>query len=445
MDNKELFDALKLLEAEKGISVDTMISQISRAIVVACKNNFGGNDDVDIEMDPEWDVFRVSLNKTVVEEVFDPDYEISLEDARKIDKKAEIDGKVGIPLDPKNLGRIAVQTARSVIRQGIRDGEKGQMLAEFQSRQQEIVTAKVERIDPNSGAATIVIGKAETILPKSEQVGETDLKEGDHVKVYIVDVKNTEKGPRAIISRTHPDFVKRLFEAEVPEIFEGTVQIKSVSREAGSRTKLAVYSDIPGVDAVGSCIGAKGVRVNSVVDELGGEKIDIVLWSENPVEFIAAALSPATVKSVVPANDGTKVCRVTVPDNQLSLAIGNKGQNARLAARLTGWKIDIRPVSGFYGEEDDDERFKPLDDAEDAETAEIAETAEDTATAEVATDEVAVDVEDDDENSVVQDETAESDEASEVAEEVAQDDEASEETEEVAQDDETSEETEEEE
>jgi N utilization substance protein A len=354
VNNKELFEALELLEKEKNISMDTMIANISKAIVIACKNNYGGNEDVDIEMVPEKNSFNVKLNKTVVDDVFDPDYEISLEDAQKIKKKVEIGDKVGIPLNPKNLGRIAVQTARSVIRQGIRDGEKGQMLAEFQSRQQELVTATVERIDPVSGAATIRIGKAETVLPKSEQIGEENIKEGDLVKVYIVDVKNTEKGPRAIISRSHPDFVKRLFETEVPEIFDGVVEIKSVSREAGSRTKMAVYSTDPTVDAVGSCIGAKGARVNSIVEELGGEKIDIVEWSDDPAKFVATALSPATVCEVTVTDAESKACKVTVPDNQLSLAIGNKGQNARLAAKLTGWKIDIRPESGFFGEDEDD-------------------------------------------------------------------------------------------
>lgn len=360
MNNKDLFEALRLLEQEKGISMDAMITQISKAIVIACKNNFGGNDDVEINMVPEKNSFDVKLQKEVVEEVFDPDYEISLEDAQKISKRATIGDKVGVSLNPKSLGRIAVQTARSVIRQGIRDGEKGQMLAEFQSRQQEIVTAKVERIDPVSGAATIRIGKAEAVLPKVEQVGEEVLKEGDLVKVYIVDVRTTDRGPRAILSRTHPDFVKRLFETEVPEIFDGVVEIKSVSREAGSRTKMAVYSNDKTVDAVGSCIGSKGARVNTIVEELGGEKIDIVEWSEDPAKFIAASLSPATVIKVAIEDLEGKACRVTVPDNQLSLAIGNKGQNARLAAKLTGWKIDIRPESGFFGEDEEDEEIDEI-------------------------------------------------------------------------------------
>lgn len=232
---------------------------------------------------------------------------------------------------------------------------KGQTLIEFQSKLGEIVTATVERIDPKSGVATIKIGKSEATLPKSEQLGHDDLKEGDHIKVYIADVKDNERGPHAIISRTHPGLVKRLFEQEVPEIYDGVVEIKSISREAGSRTKMAVYSSNPDVDAIGSCIGNKGARVNKIVEELGGEKIDIVLYSDDPEKYISAALSPASVCKVEITDEETKSCRATVPDGQLSLAIGNKGQNARLAARLTGWRIDIRPESGFYGEDEDDE------------------------------------------------------------------------------------------
>ena len=276
-------------------------------------------------------------------------------------------------LNTKEFGRIAAQTARNIIRQGIRDGERGQMMQEFQSKHQELVTALVERIDPRTGAATLRIGKAEAVLPKSEQVGGEELKEGDHVKVYVVDVRETEKGPRAMISRTHPDLVKRLFETEVPEIYDGTVEIKAVSREAGSRTKLAVVSHNADVDAVGACIGARGARVSSIVNELGGEKIDIVEYSDDPAKFIASALSPATVLSVVTAEDGSHACRVTVPDSQLSLAIGNKGQNARLAAKLTGWKIDIKPESGFYGEEETAEPKAEEEPAAEQEPAEAAE------------------------------------------------------------------------
>ena len=364
MDNRELFDALALLEKERGIPADYMLSQIQKAIVIACKNTYGGNEDVNIIMDKDSGKFEVYLLKTVVEEIEDPTREITLEQARKINPSAQLEEKVGIELDPKQFGRIAVQTSRSIIRQGIRDGETGQMLLEFQSRNQEIVTATVERIDPKSGAVTLKIGKAEAVLPKSEQVNGEEFREGEHIKVYIVDVRDGEKGPRAILSRTHPDFVKRLFETEVPEIFDGTVEIKSVSREAGSRTKMAVSSRDSDVDPVGACIGTRGTRVAAIVGELGGEKIDIIEYDENPEKFIAAALSPANVISVVPAADGAKSCKVTVPDGQLSLAIGNKGQNVRLAAKLTGWKIDIRPESGFYGEEEEEEQPAPVPEQE---------------------------------------------------------------------------------
>lgn len=357
MDTKELYAALALLEKERGISIDYMLTQIQRAIVVACKNTYGGNEDVTVIMDKENEDFEVYLNKEVVEEVFDPNCEISLEDARNIKADYETGDKVGFKLDPKEFGRIAINTSRSIIRQGIRDGEKGQMLQEFQSRHQEIATATVERIDQRNGAVTLKIGKAEAVLTRGEQIGNENFKEGDQIKVYIADVQENERGPRVVISRTHPDFVKRLFETEVPEIYDGTVEIKSVSREAGSRTKLAVFSKDSDVDAIGSCIGTRGARVNTIVNELGGEKIDIIEYDEDPSKFIAAALSPATVLKVLIADDGSKQCRVTVPDSQLSLAIGNKGQNARLAARLTGWKIDIRPESGFYGEDEDEDLF----------------------------------------------------------------------------------------
>jgi N utilization substance protein A len=348
--NSELFEALNLLEKEKGIPVDFMLDRIKKAIVTACKNSYG-NEDCVINMDPAKGAFEVYLRKTVAEEIEDQGKEILLEDARKFDPSAAVGETVSVPLNTKEFGRIAAQTSRNIIRQGIRDGERGQMMQEFQSKHQELVTATVERVDPRTGAATLLIGRAEAVLPKVEQVGGEQLREGDHVKVYVVDVKETEKGPRAIISRVHPDLVKRLFEAEVPEIYDGTVEIKAVSREAGSRTKLAVLSHNPDVDAVGACIGARGARVSNIVDELGGEKIDIVEYSEDPAKFIASALSPADVIAVALAEDGSRACRVTVPDGQLSLAIGNRGQNARLAAKLTGWKIDIKPESGFYGEE----------------------------------------------------------------------------------------------
>ncbi len=355
MKNNEIFEALNLLEKERGIPVEFMLDKIKKAIITACKNSYNGNEDVIMDIDENKSVFDVYLRKTVVEDVQDKGKEIALNDAREIDSNVAIGEKVGVKLDTKEFGRIAAQTARNIIRQGIRDGERGQVMIEFQNKQQEIVSAIVEKIDIKSHAATLRIGKAETVLPKSEQVGNENLKEGDRIKVYVVDVRETEKGPKVIISRTHPDFVKRLFETEVPEIYDGTVLIKSVSREAGSRTKIAVYSKDENVDAIGACIGAKGIRVGNIVNELGGEKIDIIEYNEDPVKFISAALSPANVLSVTINDETQNACQVTVPDNQLSLAIGNKGQNARLAAKLTGWKIDIKPESGFYSFEDSED------------------------------------------------------------------------------------------
>lgn len=367
MNNKELFEALRMFEVEKDIPMDYMLQQIEKAIIIACKNYYDGNEGVVFKIDPEKNVFDVKLKKTIVEEVFDPSYEVDLEEAAKINKrkKPEIGDEIEVPLDPKRLGRIAVSAARNVIRQGIRAGEKGQSLIEFQSKLGEIVTATVERIDPKNGIATIKIGKSEAMLPKSEQVGCENLKEGDHVKVYIADVKDNERGPHAIISRTHPGFVRRIFEQEVPEIFDGIVEIKSVSREAGSRTKMAVISSNPDIDAIGACIGQKGARVNRIVEELGGEKIDIIEYSDEPEKYISAALSPAKVCKVEIVDEEKKSCKATVPDGQLSLAIGNKGQNARLAARLTGWRIDIRPESGFYGEDIEEETASETETAED--------------------------------------------------------------------------------
>ena len=376
MTNKELFEALRMFEKEKDIPMDYMLAQIEKAIKVACKNYFDGNEDVTFTADPDKNTIDVKLKKTVVDEVFDPSFEISLEDAQKALKRKtiELGDEVDVPLDPKKLGRIAISSARNVIRQGIRASEKGQTLIEFQNRLGEIATATVERIDPRSGSATIRIGKSEAMLPKSEQLGLENIKEGDHVKVYIADVKDNEKGPHAIISRTHSDFVRRLFEKEVPEIFDGIVEIKSVSREAGSRTKMAVTSANPDIDAIGACIGQRGARVNSIVAELGGEKIDIIEYSDDPKKYISAALSPAQVIKVEITDEEKRSCRATVPDGQLSLAIGNKGQNARLAARLTGWRIDIRPESGFYGEDEEEE--KPAETAENAEAEEIVEAPE---------------------------------------------------------------------
>lgn len=453
MTNKELFEALRMFEKEKNIPMDYMLQQIQKAIVTACKNNTKsaskdntkeptptekGNENVVFKIDPDKNLFDVKLVKTVVDEVLSPDFEISLADAEKVTKRKriEIGEEIQVPLDPKQLGRIAVSSARSVIRQGIRAGEKDQTLLEFQSKLGEIVTATVERIDPKSGAATIRIGKSEAVLPKAEQLGYENLVEGDHIKVYISKIDETgSKGPHAFISRTHPGFVRRLFEQEVPEIYDGIVEIKSVSREAGSRTKMAVTSSNPDVDAIGACIGPKGARVNSIVSELGGEKIDIINYSEDPVKYISAALSPAEVIKVEIVDEEKKSCKATVPDHQLSLAIGNKGQNARLAARLTGWRIDIRPESGFYGEDEDDEPVENTNEAAE-DTAEdiIDEQAEAAveATAEEAADEAAQEI---------AEET--SGEAAEVAEKETVTEEITEETEEAEDeaDEETAEET----
>lgn len=349
----EIFDALSMMAEESGIPAGYLADKIKNAIIVAAKKDYGGRDVVFCEMDIENRVFKVYVRKTVVNEIEDEYTQIILEDALKVDSGAMVGEFVDIPLETKKFGRIVAQNAKHVIRQGVKEAERGQTYEEFQSRNKELVTAVVQRIDPKSGNATVTIGRGVATLPKAEQVPDEVLSEGDHIKVYIVDVKNEEKGPRAMISRTHPGLVKRLFETEVPEIYDGTIEIKAVSRQAGSRTKMAVWSANTEIDAVGACIGQRGARVNAIVEELGGEKIDIVKYSEDPAAFITEALSPAKVLSVTVESEEPKVCRVTVPDGQLSLAIGNKGQNVRLAARLTGWKIDIHPESGFYGEGDD--------------------------------------------------------------------------------------------
>ncbi len=364
-DIAEFFEALGLLAKEKGLDIDYLTEKIQAAIVVAVKKDFGGKDNIVVVMNPETSEFSVSIRKTVVEEVNDPDEEISLDRALQYDKNAALGKVIDIRLETKQFGRIAAQSAKHVIRQGIREAEKNQQVLEFQRRKQELVSALITRVDPRTGAASIQVGKGETVLPKNEQMETDDITVGKHIRVYVVDVKDTEKGMRALVSRTHPGLVTRLFENEVPEIFDGTVEIKAIAREAGSRTKMAVLSHDPNVDAVGACIGQRGSRVADIVEELGGEKIDIVEYSDDPAAFIAAALAPAKVLKVEPDPDGSKACRVTVPDAQLSLAIGNKGQNARLAVKLTGWKIDIRPESGFYGEDEDEPAAEAQDGADE--------------------------------------------------------------------------------
>ena len=350
IDNTEFFEALRLMEEERGIPQQFIADKFAEAITVAARKDYGGNDIVSCVIDPEKKIFTVTARKTVVDEVLDPYVEISREDAAAIDPASVELGFVDIKLDPRKFGRVVAQNSKNNFRQGVREAEKGQTLAEFQSYNRELVTAVVQKIDPKTGNAILTIGHNDATLPKLEQVPDEVLSEGDHIKVYVVDVKDTEKGARIMLSRTHPGLVKRLFETEVPEIFDGTIEIKAISRQAGSRTKIAVYSPDPEIDAVGSCIGPKGARVNKIVEELAGEKIDIVKYSENPIEFVSEALSPAKVAKVEIMSEEPRVCKESVPEAQLSLAIGNKGQNVRLAAKLTGWKIDIHPESGFFGE-----------------------------------------------------------------------------------------------
>ena len=351
--NAEFFEALAMLEKERGLPADYLLEKIKNAIVIAVKKDYEVEDEnVSVVIEPDQGKFSVSLLKTVVEEVEDPATEISLEEAQQKKKSCKAGDEYAIPLKTKDFGRIAAQTAKHVIRQGLKEAERSQMYAEMQSKAHEIISAVVTNIEPVKGIVTLELGKGGVATrPRNEQVAGEELREGQHVKVYVVDVMETERGPRMMISRTHPGLVKRMFEMEVPEIFDGTVEIKAISREAGARTKMAVWSKDENVDPVGACIGPRGQRVANIVEELGGEKIDIVRWSEDPAQFISAALSPATVVGVELLEGDTKSCRVTVPDHQLSLAIGNKGQNARLCARLTGYNIDIRPESGYYGEE----------------------------------------------------------------------------------------------
>ena len=350
MDHIEFFEALNIMEREKGVPADYLAEKISSAIVVAIKKDHGGRDVVFCDIDCNSKTFNAYVRKSVVAEVEDPFAELLIEDALQIDKNAVVGGYVEIPLDTMQVGRIAAQTAKHVIRQGIRDAERDRTRLEFKNKNQELVSAKILRVDPETLNAVVEIANSEATLPRSEQLPDEELFEGDTIKIFIVDVLDSDKGPRVRISRIHSGFVRRLFEQEVPEIFDGTIEIKAITREAGSRTKMAVWSKDPNVDAVGSCIGQRGARVARILEEIGNEKIDIVKYSEEPEEFIKEALSPAKVVKVEVDPSGAKNCKVTVPDGQLSLAIGNKGQNVRLAARLTGWKIDIRPESGFYGE-----------------------------------------------------------------------------------------------
>ncbi len=344
MKNSEFFEAVRLLSKEKRLDEASLLEGIQRALVTAIKRDYNNKDIVFCDIDNEKDTIRVFVRKNVVSEILDPDEDMTVEQAQRFKKNAIAGDIVEIELETKEVSRIAAEKGKHIIRQAIREAENGRAREEFQNKIQEIVTAKVVKIDPETLDAVVEIGKITERLFRTEQLPSDSFTEGDLIKIYIAEVREgTRGGPRATISRTHPGLVKRLLESEVPEIHDGTVEIKSISREAGARSKVAVYSHDESIEPVGACIGQRGVRINKIVELLGGEKMDVIRYSENPVEYVAAALSPAEVISVTIENEEEHSCKVIVPNNQLSLAIGNKGQNARLAARLTGWKIDINP------------------------------------------------------------------------------------------------------
>lgn len=347
--NAEFFEAIEEIEKEKNIPREYMYDKIRQAMLAAFRRDHPEcEDNVEVVVDEGKKLIEMHVNKTVVESVEDAGHEIQLEAAKKISKRAKIGDLLATPVETKKFGRIAAQAAKQVIIQGIREAERGIIYEEFTSKEHEILTGVVSHIEPKNGSVSIRISSnseyTEAMLAPNERIKTEALKEGDRIKVYVVEVRNSTRGPQVLISRTHPGLVKRLFELEVPEIYDGTVEIMSIAREAGSRTKMAVRSENPDVDPIGSCVGPKGNRVANIVNELGGEKIDIIKYSDDPVEYIGAALSPSEVVSVTMLDEG-KSCRVIVPDDQLSLAIGKEGQNARLAAKLTGFKIDIKPVS----------------------------------------------------------------------------------------------------
>ena len=374
MNPSEIFAALALLEKERGIPRSFMLEKISQAIVAAYKKDHPGVDNVEVDADEENQTLRMFVQKTVVEEedFVDPGNEIPLDEARRIYSKYEPGDTVDLPVDNVEFGRIAAGNGKQVIIQGLREAERGMVYDEFNSRQHEILTGTVIRVDPRGGNVTLRVGtgaeSTEAVLLSSEQIPGEIMLDGMMIKVYVVSVNRSTRGPQVLISRTHPGLVRRLFELEVPEIYDGTVEVKSISREAGSRTKLAVWSHDENVDPIGACVGPKGQRVANIVEELRGEKIDIVKYSEDPAQFVAAALAPAQVLDVRMAADG-RSCRAVVPDGQLSLAIGREGQNARLAARLTGYKIDIKPRSYRDPTEETAEGEKTEEAAESVEEA----------------------------------------------------------------------------
>ena len=347
--NAEFFSAIADIEKEKGIPQSYMIEKIEQALLAALKKDYPASAEcARVVLDPVVQTLDMFIQKTVVDEVINPNTQYSVQQAQAVKPGAEEGDVINEPVDTQKFGRIAAQAAKQVIIQGIREAERNIVFDEFTSKEHEILTGIVSRTDPRYGSVSIQIGSSsentEAMLSAGERIPGEVLQDGDRVKVYVVEVKKATRGPQILISRTHPGLVKRLFELEVPEIFEGIVEIRSIAREAGNRTKIAVFSNDPEVEPIGACVGPKGGRVNEIVAELGGEKIDIVKYSDDPTEYIASALAPSEVVSVTMLEDG-KSCRVIVPDNQLSLAIGKEGQNVRLAARLTGFKIDIKPQS----------------------------------------------------------------------------------------------------
>lgn len=371
-NNNELFDALDALEKEKGVKAADVIDSIKNAIAVAVRKYYNvGEDNVEVDIDPRDQKFKVSIIRDIVEVVDDPATQISLEEALEKNRRVKLGAKLSTRLDTKQIGRIAALSGKNLIHQGINDAVKAQLMEQYQSKLHEVVNARVQKIEPRTGNATISIDRNEAILFKNEQIPGEVLTEGDNIKVYVNNVESNERRCSIKVTRTHKDLVKRLFEMEVPEIFDGTVEIKSISREPGSRTKIAVWSKDANVDPVGACIGQKFSRVSNIVNELNGEKIDIVKYSEDPAEFIAQALSPSDVVRVDILDEEERSCRVIVPDSQLSLAIGNKGQNAKLAARLTGYKIDIRPESGIMDTDKEEIPSKEPDEGSPEENAEI--------------------------------------------------------------------------
>ena len=339
MSNNELLEALTILEQEKSIPKETLLDAIENSLITACKNHFGKSDNIRVQMDPATCEYHVYQEKTVVEQVEDPITQISLTNAKMIDSKYDLEDIVNLEVKSKEFGRIATQNAKNVILQKIREEERKVLYDEYYSREKDVVTGIVQRYTGKN--ISINLGKVDAILTENEQVKGEVFQPTERIKLYVLEVKSTNRGPKILVSRTHPELVKRLFESEVTEVRDGIVEIKSIAREAGSRTKMAVWSNDPDVDPVGACVGMNGARVNAIVNELRGEKIDIINWNENPAMLIENALSPAKVISVI-ADAEEKTAKVVVPDYQLSLAIGKEGQNARLAARLTGFKIDIK-------------------------------------------------------------------------------------------------------